>query len=144
MDNLRELAEYVKSHAVRGTCCCGQCADHPGTDEQPKGHTADLVFFQVANRGGNADELRALVEAVKDGEFCSVDVFDGNDHGYMELGAWIGDQGLAMMLMGLGSVLGIWKLITPKMLGVPEAMAMQLAQGGMVLIQAQKSPVTVG
>lgn len=99
------------------------------------------MFFQVANHGGNADELRSLVEAVKDGEFCTVDVFDGNEHGYMELGAWIGDQGLAMMLMGLGSLLGVWKLYTPKMFGLPDDLAMQMAAGGMVSIRAVPTPV---
>ena len=37
---------------------------------------------------------------------------------YIELGAWIGDQGLALALMGLGSALGIWGIITPQTLGI--------------------------
>jgi hypothetical protein len=134
---LRNLAKYVQEHAIRGTCRCGKCADHPGEDSQPEGHTADVVFFQVANDGGTAEELKALVSAVKDGEFCSVDVFDGEEHGYIELGGWIGDQGLAMMLMGLGAVLGLWRLMTPKMLGLPNDLVMQMAGAGMITIQSR-------
>jgi hypothetical protein len=137
MSPISELAEYVRSHAVRGTCNCGKCADHPGVDSQPEGHTADLVFFQVANDGGIADDLKSLVLAAQEGEFCNVDVFDGQEHGYMELGGWIGDQGLAMMLMGLGAVLGLWTLLTPKMLGLPQDMALQMAGMGMLSIQSR-------
>lgn len=137
MSAMNDLVEYVRNHAIRGTCRCGKCADNPGEDSQPAGHTADVVFFQVANDGGTAEELRALVAGVKDGEFCSVDVFDGQEHGYMELGGWIGDQGLAMMLMGLGAVLGLWRLMTPKMLGLPNDLVMQMAGSGMITIQSR-------
>jgi len=138
MSTMNELIDYVQAHAIRGTCTCGECIDHPGTASQPTGHTADLVFFKVANNGGIADELRQLVASVNDGAFCSVDVFDGKEHGYMELGGWIGDQGLAMMLMGLGAVLGIWVLLTPKTLGLSDDMALQMAGMGMVTIIAEK------
>lgn len=137
MSPICELATYVKEHAVRGTCNCGKCVDHPSVDSQPEGHTAELVFFQVANNGGDADKLKSLVRAAKEGEFCSVDVLDGQEHGYVELGGWIGDQGLAMMLMGLGTVLGLWSLHTPKMLGLPRDMELQLASMGMLSIQAE-------
>ncbi len=134
MSAIQELIDYVQSHSVRGTCRCGQCVDHSGVDIQPNGHTADLVFFQVASNGGDPEKLKALVNAVEDATF-PVNLFDGQEHGYIEIGGWIGDQGLAMMLMGLGSVLGLWRLITPKMLGLPDAMAMQMAGMGMVVIQ---------
>lgn len=132
MRPIEALAKYVRNHAVRGTCKCGKCIDHPGTDSQPSGHTVDLVFFKVANDGGDAEQLRSLVVAAKQGEFCNVDLFDGKKHGYMELGGWLGDQGLAMMLMGLGSILGLWRLVTPKMLGMPDDMAMQAAGAGLL------------
>ena len=80
---------------------------------------------------------RGAFAGVKDGEFCSVDVFDGQEHGYMELGGWIGDQGLAMMLMGLGAVLGLWRLTTPKMLGLPNDLVMLMAGAGMITIQSR-------
>lgn len=139
---MKELQEYVKKYAERGECKCGKCVDkvlHPEA-KQPKGHTADLIFFKVAAlEGADAATLKKLVQDSKEGTFGTVDVFDGKEHGYMELGAWIGDQGMAMMLMGLGTNLGLWKLLTPKtVLGddLPDAMAQQMAGSGYITIQA--------
>jgi len=134
MRPIEALAKYVRNHAVRGTCNCGKCIDHPGTDYQPEGHTADLVFFKVANNGGDTETLRQLVVAAQEGEYCNVNLFDGSEHNFLELGGWIGDQGLAMMLMGLGSVLGLWSLVTPKMLGMPDDMALEMAGNGMLFM----------
>ena len=135
---IQQLASYVIKHAVRGTCRCGKCSDHSGVDSQTQGHTADTVFFLVSNDGGTAEELRALVEKATSGEFGNdVSVFDGNEHGYLELGAWIGDQGLSLMLMGLGDVLGLWHLLTPKnVLDLEGDQAMKIAGMGMVTIKA--------
>ena len=55
----------------------------------------------------------------------------------MELGAWIGDQGLAMLYMALGTALGIFKLLTPKnVLGLDGPDAIALAQSGLLTIKA--------
>lgn len=137
MSAINDLAHYVNTHAERGTCRCGKCCDHPGEDKQPQGHTADVVFFEVSSREAEAEQLRALVAAAKQGEYGDVEVMDGNEHGYMELGGWIGDQGLALMLMGLGAVLGLWKLMTPRMIpGLPEDLVQQMAGAGMVTIKS--------
>jgi len=135
---IQELAAYVREHAVRGTCRCGKCNDHPGVDAQPQGHMADTVFFLVSNNGGTSEELRALVEKSIHGEFGNdVNVFDNKEHGYMELGAWIGDQGVALSLMGLGDMLGLWHLLTPKsVLGLEGDQAMEIAGYGMVTIKS--------
>lgn len=56
----------------------------------------------------------------------------------MEIGGFVGDQGLAMMLMGLGSILGLWKLLTPRtVLGadIPEELAQQMAGSGLLSVQ---------
>lgn len=134
MSAIQDLSEYVKQHAIRGTCTCGKCIDHPGVDNQPTGHTADMVFFQVANNGGDADKLYKLVTKAKEGVFCNVDLFDREEHSYLELGEWIGDQGLALLLMGLGTVLGVWDLMTPKTFGMPEPVVLQMAEMGLVTI----------
>jgi hypothetical protein len=138
--SIQALAKYVMEHADRGTCRCGKCMDHPGVDSQPIGHTADVVFFDVSQHDANADELRTLIVDSKEGEFgMTVNPFDGNEHNYMELGGWIGDQGLALMLMGIGKILGLWSLLTPKMLpGIPDDLVMQMAGMGMISIQATK------
>ncbi len=140
VSGIEALADYVSKHADRGTCRCGKCIDHPGTDKQPEGHTADVVFFEVSSRGADCDQLKQLVIDAKQGCYGDVDVFDGKEHGYMELGGWIGDQGLALMLMGLGKVLGLWQLLTPKMLpGISPELVQQLAGSGMITIQAPTS-----
>jgi len=136
---MQELGNYVIEHARRGTCRCGVCCDHPGVDTQPEGHTADVIFFEVSNEGGEAGELLRLLEAAKQGEFCDCDPLDGLYHNYMELGGWIGDQGMALMLMGLGAVLGIWNLLTPKTIGCPEDQVMNMAANGFLfIIKAKK------
>jgi hypothetical protein len=53
---------------------------------------------------------------------------------YIEVGAEIGDQGAAFQLFALGKVLGLWKIITPKTLGISGAHAKELAGSGMIMI----------
>lgn len=136
-----KLHEYILANCERGACQCGKCADAPEHPEQhqPTGHTADLVFFNVrAKDGASAETLRALVKEHR-GDFCDCDLFDGNEHSYLEVGGWIGDQGVALMLMGLGSLLGLWKLLTPRtVLGasIPDDLAKQMAGAGYVSVQA--------
>ena len=153
---MNELIDYIKAHADRGACQCGKCfVIVDGVDgepdlaviknpekHQPIGHTADMIFFKVGNGvvPAKADDLRKLVIAHK-GEFNDVNLFDGKEHNYLELGGWIGDQGLALTLMGLGALLGLWRLHTPKTLlgdDVDPGMAMQMAGSGLVTISAPK------
>ena len=135
MGGMNLLQQYVQTHAERGTCRCGKCFDHPGEDQQPTGHTADMVFFEVCGKDDpSADALRELITNSRQGEFGDLDPWDGKEHSYTEVGGWIGDQGLALMLMGLGHVLGIWKIMTPKLLGLPDNLVMQMAGQGMVTI----------
>lgn len=143
---MKALRDYVMMYAERGACKCGRCCDAPPNPEQhqPTGHTADVIFFEVSARpGADAETLRALLRENFRGEYGDVNVFDGSDHSYMELGGWIGDQGLALMLMGLGAVLGVWKLLTPKTLlgnSAPKDIVQGLAGQGFVLVRAQLQP----
>ena len=123
------LIEYVQANVSRGDCKCGECIDRVADPQQPFGHTADLIFFEVTkSEDADADTYRALVET----EYPHW--LDGSEHSYMEIGANVGDQGLGMMAMGLGSLLGLWALITPKALGVSEELVVQMAGMGMVSI----------
>lgn len=132
------LIEYVMAKSTRGECQCGECFDR-GEKPDPTGHTADLMFFKVGVAGKpDADTFRRLT-AEHVGAFGSVDPFDGDEHGFMELGGWIGDQGLAMQYMGLGTVLGVFKLLSPKtMLGdlIPAELQMTMAQRGLLTVVA--------
>lgn len=61
---------------------------------------------------------------------------------YIELGAWIGDQGLALALMGLGSALDIWGIITPQTLGIEGEEAKQMMGMGFIMVApGQESPL---
>lgn len=128
---MTKLTDYVLLHTERGSCQCGKCFDAPAEATVPEGHTADLIFFKVsAVNDPDPKKLRELLG--NDGAF----LFNGA-HSYLEIGAWIGDQGLAMQLMGLGSLLNLWALNTPRsVLGnsVPEDLIMQLAGQGMIEI----------
>lgn len=142
------LVNLVSLNLVRGACTCGKCADAVPNPEanQPEsatGHTADLMFFKVA--------LKPDVDQVKlKADFLAAippEWLDGAERGYMQLGAEVDDQGLALMVMGLGAILGTWDLLTPRnMLGntIPDEMAMQLAGQGMVTVVAKNPPVPVG
>lgn len=135
-DKMSKLGEYVMAHTERGACRCGHCCDAPENPEehQPNGHTVDLFFFEVSKRGGpDPDQMRELVQE-HEGVHNEVDLFDGGEHGYMELGGWIGDQGLAMQMMGLGALLGLWKVFQPRLLGIPDDLAQTMAGQGMVVI----------
>lgn len=90
--------------------------------------------------GPTADGLRAAING-HHGEFCEVDPFDGEEHGYLELGGWIGDQGHALALMGLGKLLGLWELHTPRtVLGdeIPDDLVMKMAGAGLVTIKSKQ------
>ena len=107
------LADFVLLHTERGACTCGKCFDAPPNPQelQPTGHTADVGFFKVA-LVGEPDVLtfkKLIHEHV--GEFCDLNPLDGRAVNYITVGAWIGDQGLAMQFMGLGALLGLWTLI---------------------------------
>lgn len=128
------LEEYVMLHAERGECKCGQCIDK-GDRPDPTGHTVDMFFFTVAAKGEpSADTLRELIRAHK-GHHCDLDPLDGGEHSYLQVGGWIGDQGLAMMFMALGALVGLWEILTPNALPIDDELKKQMAGMGMVSIR---------
>jgi len=142
---MSELVDFIRKHTERGACCCGRCFDGPPNPRlhQPLGHTADVVFFKVRAIGSpNPDTLCALISAHHgyDGEIVPL---NGKEHSFLQIGGWIGDQGLALTLMGLGSLLGIWELITPRsiasMVGktLPEHIVQSAAGLGYVFVKAK-------
>lgn len=120
---MSKLTDYLMATAI-------QC---------PRNEGADVVFFGVKSaNGATADELREAMAGHK-GEFCDMNPLDGKEHSYIELGAWVGDQGLALSLIGLGAQLELWKLLTPKtMFGdiVDADLEKQMAGMGYVLLLA--------
>lgn len=131
---MSDLINYINSHTQRGSCECGRCIDAPEEAVQPKGHTADLIFFKVcAINDPQPEDLRSLIEAEES------NLFDGEEHSYLEVGGWIGDQGLALTLMGLGSLLGLWNLLTPRIFNLSEDLVQQMAGQGYISVQANES-----
>lgn len=134
---MRYLDQFIFDNVERGACRCGRCVDAPDNPEaeQPKGHTVDVYFFNVALRPGShatAEEFRRLIEE-HDGSHVQCNPLDGRDHSFIELGAWIGDQGAALMFIGLGELLGLWRAVTPNMVpGLSKERRDALAGGGWV------------
>ena len=121
------LWEYIRDNAIRGDCVCGMCIDASHNPEQPNGHTVDMVFFKVAKKeGANSDVFKKLVED----EFPHW--LNGEEHNYINMGAEVGDQGMAIMAIALGHLLGVWKALTPALMGIPDDLAKQMAGMGML------------
>lgn len=118
------LIEYLQQHATR----------RPHNEGG-----VDVVYFAVQPEPtATAEGLRAAM-AQHRGEYVDVDPLDGAEHSYIELGGLIGDQGYALVLMALGSVLGLWKLNTPRsVLGdsLPQEHVERLAGTGLITIKA--------
>jgi len=129
MDNVfitgNALIDYVRKHTLIGT----------GTPSEGTVF-ADMMFLKVIADGApNKEELIELIKANK-GEFCELDLLNGEEHSYINIGAWIGDQQDALLLMGLGSLLGMFELLTPEKLMpfLPQDLKNQMAGMGMVSV----------
>jgi hypothetical protein len=138
------LIEYVLKHTERGECNCGQCSDR-GDKPDPDGHTVDLGFFKVAAKDNPNDGTFISLTRKHQGEFGDCNPLDGCEHSYIELGGWIGDQGLAMQYMGLGVLLGVFKLLPPAILGIPsdDPVFKQMLGAGFLSIQVEPKAVVV-
>jgi len=132
---MSSITEFIENHVQRGACTCGKCVDAVDNPEskQPEGHTCDLTFFKVATRD---DPDKAEFEKLARDKFPQW--FDGKEHSYIEVGGDLGDQGLALMCIGLGFLLGVWKALSPNIMMpfLPEALRQQMAGRGMVFLQA--------
>jgi hypothetical protein len=131
------LTDYILAHTERGDCKCGKCFDTTGAPD-PNGHTVDMVFFKVAVKDSPSKEEFVRLSQDHHGEWGEVDPLDGKEHNYLELGGWIGDQGVAMMYMALGVSLGVFQLLSPAMLDLTGEMALHMAEAGLLSVQAKK------
>jgi hypothetical protein len=92
-------------------------------------------FFGVKRAEGstiNGEQLARYIEAAQQGEFGEITcarLMEGPS--YIELGGWIGDQGVALQLIGLGAILGLWDVVLPQSLGItdPETIQDMLGRG---------------
>jgi hypothetical protein len=123
-----DLVDYVRKHAQLAP----RSAEARGTD---------VYFFTVkAAPGSSGMALRDLILKHK-GAHVEVDLFDGNEHGYIELGAWLDSQEVALALIGLGTELELWKLLSPRTMlsrTVPAELEERLVGQGYLSLQAYK------
>jgi len=103
----------------------------------------DVHFFQVAiDERLDHDRFNDLLEAAMDspGEFNTINTARmATGPSYIELGAWIGDQGLALRTMAAGQAVGRWDVITPARLGITdEQLAADMAGRGLVMVSGLK------
>ena len=110
-----------------------------GYPEAPlRGTLVDVHFIQVGFTervaGVTATEFYRLIEESADGEFGTV-TMDRLRQGpsYIELGAWLGSQELALCFLALGEHLGCWTVVTPATLGITGEDADRMAGAGFVM-----------
>ena len=125
---MEQLIEYIRNHTSRGECQCGHCFDK-GSDREAPSHSVNIHFFWVSPKNEpKKKELLSLLEA----EYPEMDRMRGGPS-YIEIGGVLGDQGDALRLIGLGDLVGLWKAVTPKMLGFQGDQADLMAGNGLVM-----------
>ena len=124
---MKELIEFIEQHTIRGECQCGKCCDK-GPDIPAPTHSVNVHFFWVSTTG-NPDRER-FVELLE--QYPEPERLKGGPS-YLELGGVLGDQGLALKLIGLGELLGVWKAITPALFHMEGEEADALAGNGFIM-----------
>lgn len=110
----------------------------PSDDPTHESQIVSVHFFDVRVNKNGAEAIRSkLVEALN--EWPETDQF-GNTPGrlqdglsYISIGSAVGSQELALQLMGVGEVCGLWAVITPATLRIEGAEAEDLAGRGFVM-----------
>jgi len=123
--NLNELVQYCYDHTDRTSCVCGNCIDSGKAKGEPI-QSVDLTVFKVGlnnRRVTTKDELLARIQ-----QACP-ELLDGNEHSYIELGGLLGSQEAALLLIGLGHLLGLWKALEPQHHNAISAGSYQTAAG---------------
>lgn len=140
-----DLIKYIVDNCIRGVCTCGKCTDTSAKKLQSDGHTVDVQFFKVAlKNSGLTDKDKEIIknniiQLIKNhkGIYSDIDIFDGNEHNFVEIGRWIGNQGIALELMAMGELLGLWEVATPNRLAsdFSEETRNMLAEAGYISIK---------
>jgi hypothetical protein len=124
---VQELAKMVFANAERV--------------ERYTNDAVDVGFFGIKlTEGSDLTALRlknAIVRAEKGiNSSMTLADFGEGDVSYTTVGVWLGDQGLALALMGLGKALGLWDIILPMDVGTPDSpLAQQMMGMGFVMLR---------
>ena len=133
---MNPLVDYVLRHTTRGACQCGRCIDKQPGRKAPA-HSVSVYFFWVsATNNPTADEFSSLIEQ----HYGTVDRLKQGPS-YIEIGAALGDQGVALLFMGLGAILGLWTVVTPDLLGARDKQeAKYMVGSGYLMISGYHPP----
>ena len=131
---MQPLIDYIVNHTQRGECQCGSCCDKLPNREAPT-HSADVCFFWVSTKEDPTKEaLLALLEKY----YPEMDRLRMGPS-YIEIGAALGSQQVALLLLGLGELVGLWEVISPKTFGITDPQkAQELAGWGFVMCSGVK------
>jgi hypothetical protein len=124
-----KLIQYVLDHTARGECQCGRCVDK-GEDRPAPNHSVDLHFFWVSMRGEpKIEEFKALLKEYPNPERLKL------GPSYIELGAALDSQEIALRFLGLGGIFNLWDILTPASIGFTEPVrANTLAENGLIMM----------
>lgn len=100
--------------------------------QRPDMKLVDMVFLDIAVDPAKAEKHRAELVSILN-QYPEMDRLKSGPS-YMELGAVFGDQGFAMMVMAVGSVLGLWGIISGKLTGMSDEDARDAAGIGFLLV----------
>ena len=111
--------------------------DDAALPEDIEMHAIDMVFFRVAYRPESDPKRFAqlFTESMRHVGYAPMTPARMKEGpSYIELGAWLGDQHTALMVMALGSHLGFFELLTPRLMGIEDENAVkQMAGSGYVM-----------
>lgn len=123
-EGIQTLAEIVRNNLIQLS------------NDSDEGADAGFLRFKAKDDMTlTADEFFEAIKAAEKGYYQD-EPLDRLAQGpsYIELGGWIGDQGLAMAFMALGKILGLWDIVTPATLGIEGDQAQQMMGMGFVMI----------
>ena len=125
---MEALTQFIKDNA---RMIARNDTSHDDKDPQ------DIVFGKIVYIGkGTVEEFTKLVQESTQGYFgTELNPFDDQLHDYTELGAWLGDQGLALSFMGLAAHFKKANIVTAKtmfkhLLGIEMSETQERAHAG--------------
>lgn len=109
-----------------------------GYPEAPsRGALVDVHFLMIGFTEAAAidkDEFVSMIKDAEHGEFMDMSLDDlAQGPSYINTGAWLGSQDLALRFIALGSHYGLWDVVTPALLHITGAQADQMAGAGFVM-----------
>jgi hypothetical protein len=137
VETVKKMREYILGYSERGQCTCGKCLDgSPEASKEDNSHSAFNGFFTVSLKGNpNKEDFQKLAEDAgiwpASGEIS-----------YLQMGAALDDQGIALQAMGMGDLLGAWRMLTPQRVfgdSIDSSMAQMMAGQGYVTVREKEN-----